>query len=164
VLADALQHTTPAMARQIEAQLLPEATGLSLGRLRARALALLLELDAEAVDKRRTDAKRQADVRTYPSPLEGMATLAAELPADEAAEAYDLINQLAAMAKADGDDRPDRAAAGRGLLAAAAPPGRLRPAHRHRERHRDRRAERPGGHRHDAGCGGRAADHRRPPA
>src|SRR3712207_472515 len=34
-----------------------------------------------------------------------MATLAAELPADEAAEAYDLIDQLAQMAKADGDDR-----------------------------------------------------------
>ena len=38
-------------------------------------------------------------MRTYPSPLEGMATLAAELPA----EAYDLIDQLAAMAKADAD-------------------------------------------------------------
>ena len=58
------------------------------------------------MDARRTDAKRQADVRCYPSHLEGMATLAAELPADEAAEAYDLINQLAAMAKADGDPRP----------------------------------------------------------
>jgi hypothetical protein len=35
-----------------------------------------------------------------------MATLGADLPADEAAEAHDLIDQLAAMAKADGDDRP----------------------------------------------------------
>jgi hypothetical protein len=35
-----------------------------------------------------------------------MATLAAELPADEAAEGYDLIDQLAQMAKADGDPRP----------------------------------------------------------
>jgi hypothetical protein len=106
VLADVLQHTSPAVARAVEARLLPAAAGLSTGRLRARALALLLELDADAVDKRRTDARRQADVRSYPSPLEGMATLAAELPAEEAAEAYDLINQLAQMAKADGDDRP----------------------------------------------------------
>ena len=105
-LADALGHTSPAIARAIEARLLPEATGLSLGRLRARALALLLELDADAVDKRRTDAQRQADVRCYPSHREGMATLAAELPADEAAEGYDLIDQLATMAKADGDPRP----------------------------------------------------------
>ncbi len=106
MLVDVLQHTAPAVARAIEAQLLPEATQLSTGRLRARALALLLERDAAAVDARREEAKRQADVRTYCSPLEGMATLAAELPAEEAAETYDLINQLATMAKADGDARP----------------------------------------------------------
>jgi hypothetical protein len=35
-----------------------------------------------------------------------MATLAADLPADEAAAGYDLIDQLAKMAKADGDPRP----------------------------------------------------------
>jgi hypothetical protein len=106
VLVEVLQHTTPATARAVEAQVLPEATQLSTGRLHARALALLLDLDADAVDARRTDAKRQADVRCYPAPLEGMATLAAELPAAEAAEAYDLIDQLARMAKADGDGRP----------------------------------------------------------
>jgi uncharacterized protein DUF222 len=106
VLADVLGATAPAVARQVEARLLPEAKHLSAGRLRARALALLLELDADAVDARRKTAEQQADVRTYPSQQEGMATLAAELPADEAAEAYDLIDQLAQMAKADGDDRP----------------------------------------------------------
>jgi hypothetical protein len=106
VLVDVLGQTSPAVARAVEARLLPEATDLSTGRLRARAVALLLELDADAVDARRTDARRRADVRTYPSPLEGIAILAAELPADEAAEAYDLIDRLAAMAKADGDPRP----------------------------------------------------------
>ncbi|MBB3083993.1 DUF222 domain-containing protein [Geodermatophilus sabuli] len=50
VLADVLAHTSPRVARQIEARLLPEATQLSTGRLRRRALALLLELDADAVD------------------------------------------------------------------------------------------------------------------
>ncbi|SDX34316.1 hypothetical protein SAMN05660209_00221 [Geodermatophilus africanus] len=106
VLADVLQHTAPEIARAVEAIVLPEATHLSTGRLRARALALLLERDADAIDNRRRTAEQQADVRTHPSHLEGMATLAADLPADEAAEAYDLINQLAQMAKADGDDRP----------------------------------------------------------
>jgi Domain of unknown function (DUF222) len=106
VLADVLAHTSADVARRIEARLLPEAAGLSSGRLKARALALLLELDADAVDARRQDAQRQADVRRHPSHLEGMSTLAADLPADEAAEAYDLINQLAQMAKADGDPRP----------------------------------------------------------
>ena len=45
-------------------------------------------------------------MRVYPAHREGMATLAAELPADQAAQGYDLIDQLATMAKADGDDRP----------------------------------------------------------
>jgi hypothetical protein len=35
-----------------------------------------------------------------------MATLAAELPADEAAACYDLVDQLATMLKQDGDPRP----------------------------------------------------------
>lgn len=106
VLVDVLAHTAPAVARAIESRLLPEAAGLSTGRLRARALALLLELDAAAVDARRADARRQADVRVYPAHREGMATLAAELPAEEAAEGFDLIDQLARMAEADGDPRP----------------------------------------------------------
>ncbi|RFU21973.1 HNH endonuclease signature motif containing protein [Geodermatophilus marinus] len=106
VLVDVLQHTTPAVARQVESRLLPEAAQLSTGRLRRRALALLLELDADAVDARREDAQRQADVRAHPSHREGMSTLAADLPTDEVAEAYDVINRLAEMAKADGDPRP----------------------------------------------------------
>jgi hypothetical protein len=106
VLADVLAHTSPEIARRIEARLLPEAAQLSTGRLRRRALALLLELDADAVDARREAARRQADVRAFPSPLEGMGTLAADLPADEVAEAYHLINRLAEMARADGDPRP----------------------------------------------------------
>ena len=53
VLADVLQHTTPAVARAIEGRLLPEAASLTTGRLRKRALAALLEADADAVDERR---------------------------------------------------------------------------------------------------------------
>ncbi|HEX2289909.1 MAG TPA: DUF222 domain-containing protein, partial [Pseudonocardiaceae bacterium] len=106
VLADVLGLTSPALARAVEAQLLPEATGLSTGRLRARALALLLELDAAAGDARRTEARRQADVRIYPSPLEGMAILAADLPTPVSAECYSVVDRLAAMLEADGDPRP----------------------------------------------------------
>ncbi len=106
VLADVLAHTSPAVARQVEDRLLPQASGLSLSRLRSRALALLLELDADAVDARRNEAKRQADVRTYPSHLEGMSTLAADLPTPVSAECFDVVDQLAAMLKADGDLRP----------------------------------------------------------
>jgi len=68
VLVDVLQSTSPAIARAVEARLLPEATHLSTGRLRARALALLLELDADAIDQRREAAQRQVDVRSSPRP------------------------------------------------------------------------------------------------
>ncbi|MEX5721488.1 DUF222 domain-containing protein, partial [Geodermatophilus maliterrae] len=80
-LVEVLEHTDPAVARTVEARLLPEAASLTTGKLRKRALALLLELDAGAVDRRRAQAQRHADVRCYPSPLDGMATLAADLPA-----------------------------------------------------------------------------------
>jgi hypothetical protein len=106
VLADVLAHTTPAIARGIESRLLPEAPGLSTGRLRARALTLLLELDTDAVDARCKDARRQADVRSHPSHLEGMSTLAADLPTPVSAECLDVVDRLAAMLKTDGDPRP----------------------------------------------------------
>jgi Domain of unknown function (DUF222)/HNH endonuclease len=106
VLVDVLQHTSPAVARAIEAQLLPEAASLTTGKLRKRALTALLEADADAVDERRQQAQRQADVRCSPSPLEGMGTLSADLPAPVAAACHEVIDQLARMVKADGDPRP----------------------------------------------------------
>jgi hypothetical protein len=105
VLADALQHTTAPLAGAVEAALLPEAADLSPSRLRARALELLAELDATALDQRRQEAQRAADVRAYDTG-DGMAALAGDMTADEAAACYDLIDQLATMAKTDGDPRP----------------------------------------------------------
>ena len=105
VLADALQHATPGLARTVEAMLLPEAGDLSLARLRARALELLAEIDAAAVDDRHAHAQQAADVRVRDAG-DGMATLTGEMTADEAAACYDVIDQLARMAKADGDPRP----------------------------------------------------------
>jgi hypothetical protein len=104
-LADVLGDTRPELARAIEVMLLPEAIDLSVAKLKARALELLLALDAAAADERREQARRSADVFLQPG-SDGMATLGADLPADEAAEAYALIDQLATMAKADGDSRP----------------------------------------------------------
>jgi hypothetical protein len=106
VLADVLQHTNPAIAQAVEARLLAEANELSLRRLRERATALMVELDAAAADRRRARAKRAADVHLQPSAGDGMAELSAELPAEEAAAAYDLLDQLAKMRKQDGDPRP----------------------------------------------------------
>jgi Domain of unknown function (DUF222) len=105
-LADVLQHTSAEVARAVEDRLLGEAPSLSLRRLRNRATELVIELDAAAVDRRREQAQRAADVRTWPAATEGMATLAAALPVEEAAACYDLVDQLARMLKADGDKRP----------------------------------------------------------
>ncbi|PWW21637.1 uncharacterized protein DUF222 [Geodermatophilus normandii] len=105
-LVDVLEHTDPVIARRVEAQVLPEAAQLTVGKLRKRALALLLHLDAEAADRRREQARRRADVRVYPAPQEGMATLAADLPADVAAACHALVDELARMLEADGDPRP----------------------------------------------------------
>jgi hypothetical protein len=105
VLADALQSVAPRLAQAVEAALLDEAEGLSLARLRARALELLAELDADAVEERRQEAQQSADVRVAAT-ADGMATLTGEMSAEEAAACHDVIDQLAAMAKADGDERP----------------------------------------------------------
>ena len=99
-------HTNPEVAGQVEAALLGEANDLSVGRLKARATEEMLRLDAAAADERRKAAEKAADVTVYPSATEGRATLAADLPTDEAVECYDLVDQLAKMLKADGDERP----------------------------------------------------------
>ncbi|PRY34396.1 uncharacterized protein DUF222, partial [Geodermatophilus tzadiensis] len=106
VLVDVLQHTDPAVARRVESQLIGQAASWTTHTLRKRAVAALLAVDADAVDERRREAERQADVRVYPSPREGMSTLTADLPAPVAAACFDLVDQLAVLLKQDGDDRP----------------------------------------------------------
>ena len=105
-LADVLAHTSREIAGQVEAALLNEAGDLSVYRLRDRATTLMTELDADAAEERRKAAARTADVHVHPSGIEGRATLAVDLPTDEAVECHDLIDQLARMLKADGDPRP----------------------------------------------------------
>jgi hypothetical protein len=102
-----VENVDPAVAHRIDAALIGEAGELSVARLGERARALLLELDAAAAEDRRRQVQDAADVFLQPKG-DGIATIGADLPADEAAEAYDLIDQLAVMAKADGDDRPIR--------------------------------------------------------
>ncbi|WP_040338663.1 HNH endonuclease signature motif containing protein [Candidatus Blastococcus massiliensis] len=105
VLADALQYVSSDLARGVESVVLPEAVDLSPSALRRRALEVLAELDATAIDQRHEEAKQSADVRVHDAG-DGMATLAADMTAEDAAACVDVINQLAQMAKADGDPRP----------------------------------------------------------
>ncbi|TYP88927.1 uncharacterized protein DUF222 [Blastococcus xanthinilyticus] len=105
VLADVLQHTTAGLATEVETALLPEAPDLSLAALRRRALALLAALDGAAMEERQEEARKAADVRVADAG-DGMATLTGDLPADDAAACFAVIDSLARMAKADGDERP----------------------------------------------------------
>src|SRR3954449_8280940 len=102
-----LEDVPADLARRIDAELIGEANELSFAKLGARARELLAEYDADAAEQRRQEAQRDADVFVQPRG-DGIATIGADLPAAEAAEAYELINQLALLAKADGDERPVR--------------------------------------------------------
>src|SRR3954462_7897615 len=107
-LFDALQHADPELVPLVDAAITHETPSLlTLGTLRRRALELLLELDPAAAEENRAQAQKDADVFVQPR-TDGVATLGADLPADEAAEAYSVIDSLAALAKTDGDDRPIR--------------------------------------------------------
>ncbi|MGY5885052.1 DUF222 domain-containing protein [Modestobacter lacusdianchii] len=105
-LADALKSAPRDVAARVEERLLREAHDLSVTKLGKRATELLLELDAEAAEEARVEAEKAADVHVHPSPADGRAVLAVDLPADQAAAAHDLLDQLARMLKADGDERP----------------------------------------------------------
>ncbi|MGY1844928.1 DUF222 domain-containing protein [Modestobacter sp. SYSU DS0875] len=105
-LADALQYTSAEVAGRVEDALLGEARDLSVAGLGKRATELMLRFDAAAADEARVEAEKRADVKLYPSSSDGRSVLVADLPADEAAECHDLLDQLARMLKADGDERP----------------------------------------------------------
>ena len=100
-----VEHIDAALAHRIDAALVSEATDLSVARLGKQARALLVELDADAAEDRRKQVQNGADVFVQDKG-DGIVTIGADLPADEAAEADDLLNRLAVLAKADGDQRP----------------------------------------------------------
>src|SRR4051812_3999066 len=102
-----LENVPAELAARIDAELIGEASELSVAKVGARARELLAEYDADAAEQRRQEAQRDADVFVQPAG-DGIATIGANLPAAEAAEAYELINQLALLAKQDGDERPIR--------------------------------------------------------
>src|SRR3954447_17764869 len=107
-LFDALQHADPELVPLVDAAIAHEAPSLlTLGALRRRALELLLDLDPTAAEENRARAVKDADVFLQPRP-DGVATLGADLPADEAAQAYALIDQVGTRAKQGGDKRPIR--------------------------------------------------------
>jgi hypothetical protein len=105
VFLDVLGPVRSEVATSVAERVLPEATGLSVGRLRARLMKLLVEEDAAFAEQVRAAAERQSDVRLYPT-VPGMSAMTTEWPAPLAAACWSTIDELAWMRKNDGDPRP----------------------------------------------------------
>jgi Domain of unknown function (DUF222) len=105
VFTDVLGHVRAEVADPVVARLLPVATGMSAGRLRAALTRAVLAVDSTFAEARRADAQKRADVRTYPADA-GMSVLVAELPTPVSAACWAVVNELAWMRKRDGDPRP----------------------------------------------------------
>jgi hypothetical protein len=96
----------PHVARTVEAVVLPQAAELPVGRLRSLVRTELVRHDAEALERRRRQARRAADVFLRRSPLEGMSEVVTVVPQLVAAAMVSTVDQHARLAKADGDVRP----------------------------------------------------------
>ncbi|MGY2001587.1 DUF222 domain-containing protein [Blastococcus sp. SYSU DS1024] len=129
-LVDLLATAKPAVIAEVERRVLPDAGRLTVPQLRARVRRTLARLDADALDKRRTEAAERADVTTRRTG-DGMSQLVADLPVHLAAACADAIDQYAQLLRADGDSRPIgvlRAAVAADLiLRPGTPPGRRSP-------------------------------------
>lgn len=104
-LVDLLASASPAAISEIEEKILPAAGGLTVPQLRLRLRRALARLDADALDRRRKERARQADVVHQPTG-DGMARLMIDLPLWKSAACADAIRQLADQQRAGGDTRP----------------------------------------------------------
>jgi hypothetical protein len=103
-LGEPARDTDPRIVAAVEAAMLPVASQLSVKRLRAATRRELLARDAEAAERRRKRAERSADV-VVRSIGDGMAELVTTMAAPLSAATFDVVDQYARMAKADGDER-----------------------------------------------------------
>src|SRR4051794_2939232 len=97
--------TPPGIVAAVEVAVLPTATSLSIQRLREAVRADLVARDAAAGERRRRQAEQTADV-TVRSVGDGMAELVSGQRTQDAAAMRDMVDRLARMRRADGDDRP----------------------------------------------------------
>jgi hypothetical protein len=103
-LGEPARDTDPRIVAAVEAAMLPVASRLSVKRLRAETRRELIARDADAAERRRKRAERSADV-VVRSIGDGMAELVTTMAAPLSAATFDVVDQYARMAKADGDER-----------------------------------------------------------
>jgi hypothetical protein len=99
------RETPDDVLARVEAAVLPQATGLSITRLRALVRSELIKSDPAAADRRRKKAQRDADV-TARGLGDGMGEVRATMPYPEAAETRAAVDADARALKEAGDERP----------------------------------------------------------
>ncbi|MGY1825436.1 DUF222 domain-containing protein [Blastococcus sp. SYSU DS0541] len=105
VFAGVLGHASDEVIAAVVPGLLPGASGLSSGRLRARLVAAGIAADEEFAERRRVEAEARAGVRVH-AIGDGLSALTTELPPPVAAAMWSAIDQAAQLARTGGDDRP----------------------------------------------------------
>ncbi|MCZ2858981.1 HNH endonuclease signature motif containing protein [Blastococcus sp. VKM Ac-2987] len=101
----AAADTDPAILAAVEEAVLPAASEASIRRLRETVRCALIARDAAAVDRRRRQAERAADVTVRPVG-DGMSELGVLLPHETAVACRDTADRFARAAKDAGDPRP----------------------------------------------------------
>ncbi len=103
-IAEVSENLNVAQCARLEAAVLPKAPERTPGSVRRLARREVEKLDAEAVRKRREAALAQRSLYVQDEP-DGMATLCAYLPAEQAHACFEAIGALV-HPKAPGEDRP----------------------------------------------------------
>ena len=104
-LVDLLSPVSAEVAARVEAAVLTDVDTRTGAQLRAKVRRLLAKWDAEALEQRRAEARRRADVRHRPVG-DGMSQLVIDLPTPVAAACKDACDQHARLLRAGGDARP----------------------------------------------------------
>jgi Domain of unknown function (DUF222) len=91
-------------AAQVEQQVLTKARQQTPGQLRAATRRAVHTADPAAAQRRAEQARRERGVRMWPEP-DGMATLSAYLPAEDATGVFAVLDEHARRAKGIGDER-----------------------------------------------------------
>jgi hypothetical protein len=104
-VVDETTTLTQAQRRRIDAEVTADAQELTPGRLRAATRTRVIAADPDAAAEREHLARAKANVRILTHP-DGVGTLAALLPAEQAVACFDALDNHARGMRADGDERP----------------------------------------------------------
>jgi hypothetical protein len=105
VLVDLLGEVSPATAAAVLDRVLARAGRQTAPQLRDRTRRVLARIDADALEHRRRERQRQADVRVQDTG-DGMCALVTDLPTPDAHACADAVRRYADAQRAGGDARP----------------------------------------------------------